>query len=414
MLPRLGPEPGGDQGGRGRYLPPGGRGAALAGGRRARLALVRTAGRADVPPRRHRAVRSPHRPVVRGRGRAHLLGPGLHHRVAERDLPVLGALLRGPGRAPLHRGRAPDQGAHRRPRGGLRGALPGLRRRAPPALAAGALLRHARAGGRLPVGRHDRSDQERRPRPAHPLPDGLLPARDPARGADRRVAGPAGAGRRRRDGAGAGRARLPGGDRRVRVLPGVVLAAAALPRLRPRPVPLLDAARRRAPGLGVAGRSAERQPGRRRGPRGSRDLPGEPLSYSAPTVWEKRVWPSSSTMRTVRPAASIAMSPKLALPPRLHSERGVSAASSGRGLPGEAESGPAMNSWKDQSGGGWWRISSAWCTSPASTTRFFTPRPRRARRIASRSIAKPVPCPSGTPRALALLQESRARSPLGT
>ena len=49
------------------------------------------------------------------------------------------------------------------------------------------------------------------------------------------------------------------------------------PRLRPRSVSLLDAALRRARGLGAAGRSAERQSGRRRGAHRAGDLPGEPL-----------------------------------------------------------------------------------------------------------------------------------------
>ena len=98
LLPGLGPEPGGDQDERGRRLAPARRRAALAGGRRARLALVLDARRAVVPSRRDRRLRPAHRAHVRGRGRAHLLGARVHHRVAERDLPLLGPVLRGAGR----------------------------------------------------------------------------------------------------------------------------------------------------------------------------------------------------------------------------------------------------------------------------------------------------------------------------
>ena len=73
-----------------------------------------------------------------------------------------------------------------------------------------------------------------------------------------------------------------------------------------------------------------------------------------------------------------------------------------------------MNSWNDQSGVGWWRISSAWWTSAARNTRFFTPRSRSVRRSASRSVANPRPS-SGLPRTLAFDHESRRSGlPVGT
>ena len=89
--------------------------------------------------------------------------------------------------------------------------------------------------------------------------------------------------------------------------------------------------------------------------------------------------------------------------------------SSGRGRPRVADSGPAMNSWKDQSLVGWWRMSSAWWTSAARKTRFLTPRVRNAFKIASRSVTKPVPLSAGMPNTLASVHESRrAGRPVGT
>src|SRR4029077_9436297 len=240
-----------------------------------------------------------------------------------------------------------------------------------------------------------------------PAAHALLPAHDLDRSADRRRAGPRRGGPHPSHRAGAGGTRLPGGDRGLRLLPDLVLAAPALPGVRLGVVLLLDAALRGARGLARARRAPVRQPRRCRHAGGGGGLTGQPARlrgaltplrpHSAPIVWTTRSRPSPSRMRTVRPPVSIETSPKVAVPPRLHRERGLRPWSSGRGRPGVAESGPAMNSWKDQSVAGWWRISWAKCTSAVRTTRLRTPRWRRTRRIASRSTAKPVARSSGTP-----------------
>src|SRR5207249_4135569 len=105
----------------------------------------------------------------------------------------------------------------------------------------------------------------------------------------------------------------------------------------------------------------------------------------------------------------------LLTPPRAKSERGFNPWSRGRGRPGVADNGPAMNSWNEKLDVGWWRINSAWCTSAAMNTTFLTARSRNARTMRSRSKAKPVVLSSGTPKTLALDQESWAvGGPVGT
>ena len=57
-------------------------------------------------------------------------------------------------------------------------------------------------------------------------------------------------------------------------------------------------------------------------------------------------------IRTVSPSRSMVISPKLLMPPRAKSERALSPWSSGRGRPGVADNGPAMNSWNEKLGVG--------------------------------------------------------------
>src|SRR5437660_1755515 len=74
--------------------------------------------------------------------------------------------------------------------------------------------------------------------------------------------------------------------------------------------------------------------------------------HSGPIECVKSAPPSSSMIRTVSPSRSMVISPKLLMPPRAKSERALSPWSSGRGRPGVADNGPAMNSWNEKLGVG--------------------------------------------------------------
>ena len=205
-------------------------GAALRRRHLAAGAVVRAAGREAVRARRHPARRpAGGRPLCR-RVHLHLPGADAHHRLAPDRVPLHLSLRRGAAAAALRAGRAAAPRAVGRPGDRLRGGGAGLQRGLHrPARARATARRRAGAGSRHALGPDHAGDPQHRAGDGERREDPLLPGGGDGPGGAAALAGPGRNVVAAVLGLRLAVAGLADGDRRLRQLPRLDVAAAALP-----------------------------------------------------------------------------------------------------------------------------------------------------------------------------------------